>query len=118
MDPIKQRDDNLIPVTDCTKNAGEDFGLCAEAFEWGNECSAGAGCRWRHHPLTEEEVESIKDPLPKYVKALVDRGPISGTDDRCIRAHGRSTRYSLLNMGGKTQHVGSFQASAETSFYF
>jgi hypothetical protein len=99
--PIKQRDDNLIPVTDYTKNAGEDFGLCAEAFEWGNECSAGAGCRWRHHQLTEEEVESIKNPLPKYVKALVDHRLISGTDDRCMRAQGGSARYSLPSMGGK-----------------
>jgi hypothetical protein len=69
--PLKKRTDQYIPVTDYTKNAGQDFGLCASAFEWKEQCPDGARCLWRHHPLLQEEVDNLLDPLPKYVTSLI-----------------------------------------------
>jgi hypothetical protein len=69
--PLKTRMDQYLPVTNYTKNAGQDFGLCASAFEWKEQYPGGSRCLWRHHPLLQEKINNLLDPYPKHVRSLV-----------------------------------------------
>jgi hypothetical protein len=55
------RDDNYFTVIRYTHQMSDDFGFCKSAFrkEGEPECSAGAECAWRHHPLTEGEINQM-----------------------------------------------------------
>jgi hypothetical protein len=66
-----ERDKKVVPAVQYAKNMSEDFGLCADAFEEGEECAAGKQCRWRHHPLTEGEISRMVSSYPKRINELV-----------------------------------------------
>jgi hypothetical protein len=36
-----------------------DFGLCDNAFLYQRECKRGTDCPWRHHELSDEEINDL-----------------------------------------------------------
>jgi hypothetical protein len=70
-----ERDDNVVHGQRYTRNDSEDLCLCQWAF-LGEQCPAGAECRWRHHPVTAKEVAATTGLFHKHmVKLLADYAP-------------------------------------------
>jgi hypothetical protein len=78
-----ERDENLVPAVRYARNMSEEFGFCDDAFEQGEECTAGKGCRWRHHPLTYGEIARIVSSYPMCIDELISMYTLQ----KCMQTH-------------------------------
>jgi hypothetical protein len=65
------QDEYYLDVPIYSRTMSQDLGLCQYPFYLLKECPRGGDCRWRHHPLTPEELEASTGMTGQYRRIFV-----------------------------------------------